>query len=58
MPYYNHMSASLRAAAEESRADGESLRSKAQANNKEFNDRVWKDLEIIYGRLFPMTCPQ
>jgi hypothetical protein len=53
MPYFGHMSGSLRRATEETQADRERLRLDAQKNDKAFDDRVWKDLQIIYGQLYP-----
>lgn len=53
MPYYNHMTALLRGLSEESQADGEKLRIDYQKKNKEFNERIWQDLQKIYGQLYP-----
>ena len=53
MPYYNYMTASLRGSSKESQADREQLRIDYQKKKKEFNERIWQDLQKIYSQLYP-----
>ncbi len=53
MPYYNHMTALLRRSSKESQADREQLQIDYQKNNNEFDERIWQDLQKIYGQLYP-----
>lgn len=52
IPYYNHMTALLRGLSDESQADREKLRIEYQKKNREFDDRVWQNLQKIYDQLY------
>ncbi len=53
MPYYNHMTALLRKLSKESQDDREQARIDHQKKNKEFDERVWQDIQKVYAEIYP-----